>query len=359
MSNITSETIKNSLRHIIDRDSGADVVSSGLISGIVVRAGEAGAKVGFVITIDPKDKDGKAYLRKACEDQVRLLEGVESVTAVLTAQNSEPSPPKPESGYAQPRARAVWNVTPVEGVKKVIAVASGKGGVGKSTTAVNLALALTQKGLRVGLLDADIYGPSLPRMLGLTEHSGKPPAIVDGKMIPPVNHGIQCMSMGFITGEEAAILRGPMISKTLHQLLRFSHWDNVDVLLVDMPPGTGDIHLSMVQQVPLAGAVIVTTPQEVALMDARKALKMFEKVGVAVLGVVENMSYFTDAAGNSIPLFGEGGGQRLADEMHVPFLGDVPIDMAIREASDNGSFYKGICADSYKQISERLLAAVR
>jgi ATP-binding protein involved in chromosome partitioning len=355
MSKLTPEIVKKSLEHVIDRDAGVDVVSAGMISGIVIREGDVGAKVGFVITIDPKDKDSKAYLRQACEAQVSGLPGVESVTAVLTAQNSEPIPPKPEAGYAQARERAVWNVTPVEGVKKVIAIASGKGGVGKSTTAVNLGLALVKKGLRVGLLDADIYGPSLPRMLGLMEHTKQPPAIVEGKMVPPQNYGIQCMSMGFVTGAEAAILRGPMISKTLHQLLRFTRWDNLDVLLVDMPPGTGDIHLSMVQQVPLAGAVIVTTPQEVAVMDAQKSLKMFEKTGVAVLGVVENMSFYTDSNGVRINLFGEGGGKRLASDMKVPFLGDIPIDSSIGVAGDQGQSYQGICAQSYETIAGKLL----
>ena len=331
--------IKNCLSRVIDRDSGIDVISAGMISGIVVREG----KVGFVITIESKDKERKAYLRQACEEQVRLLPGVESVTAVLTAQGAEPIPPAPESGYASPRERAVWNVTPVAGVKKVIAVASGKGGVGKSTTSVNLALALQKNGLRVGLLDADIYGPSLPRMLGLANIK---PEIIDNKMIPPQAYGIQCMSMGFITGDDAAILRGPMISKTLHQLLRFTHWNDLDVLLVDMPPGTGDTHLSLVQQAPLFGAVIVTTPQEVALMDARKALKMFEKVDVKVLGVIENMSG---------GIFGSGGGKRLAEEMAVPFLGEIPMDAAIVTASDEGNAYGGSCLSAYSSISQHLI----
>jgi len=346
MSSITQETIKNSLSKVIDRDSGADIMSAGIVSGIIIREGEIGAKVGFVITIDPKDRERKAYLREACEAQVRKLSGVESVAAVMTAQNSEPIAPKPEAGYAGPRERAVWNITPVEGVKKVIAIASGKGGVGKSTTAVNLAMALQKKGLRIGLLDADIYGPSIPRMMAL---SGKP-EIIDNKMIPPENHGIQCMSMGFITGDDAAILRGPMISKTLHQLLRFSKWATIekplDFLVVDMPPGTGDIHLSMVQQVPLSGAIIVTTPQEVAVMDARKALKMFQKTGVVILGVIENMSG---------SIFGSGGGKKLAEEMDVPFLGAISMDAAIVEASDNGTSYSGACVEAYNKIANQLV----
>jgi len=337
MTSLTPDSIKHALRSVIDPISGRDVISAEMISGVVVREG----KIGFVLTIDPKDKDSKAGLREACEAAVKKLPGVESVTAVLTAQNSQPIPPKPETGYTQPRERAVWNITPIEGVKKVIAIASGKGGVGKSTTAVNLALAMAGSGLRVGLLDADIYGPSLPRMLGL---SGKPE--IDGqKMVPLIAHGIQCMSMGFITGDEAAILRGPMISKALHQMLRFTHWDNLDVLLVDMPPGTGDIHLSMVQAVPLTGAVIVTTPQQVAVIDARKCLQMFQKVGTPILGVIENMSG---------DLFGSGGGSALAQETGVPFLGSIPADVAIRETSDAGKAYSGRDVETYIGIAQKL-----
>ena len=334
----TAQTIREQLASVIDKDTGLDVVASGLISGIVVRDG---GKVGFMITIAPSDKDKKAHLAAQCESAVRNLEGVTSVTAVLTAHSNEPIPPKPEAGYTDPRARANWNLTPLEGVKKVIAVASGKGGVGKSTTAVNLALALSRAGKRVGLLDADIYGPSLPRMLGL----GGQPEIKDGKMVPLSGHGIACMSMGFITGDEAAILRGPMISKALQQMLRMTRWGELDVLIVDMPPGTGDIHLSMVQQVPLAGAIIVTTPQEVAVMDARKCLAMFQKVGVPILGVVENMSG---------EMFGSGGGAALSKEAGVPLLGDIAADSAIRIASDKGEAYSGPQSNHYQAIAALL-----
>ncbi len=348
MSSLTPDSIKKALATVIDRDSGTDVVSAGMISGMVIKEG----KVGFVLTIEPQFKESKAYLREACEGAVAALPGVVSVTAVMTAQGSEKIPPKPESGYAQPRERAVWNLTPVENVKRVIAVASGKGGVGKSTTALNVALAMARDGQRVGLLDADIYGPSLPRMLGL---SGQPP-IVDGKMTPPAAHGVECMSMGFITGDEVAILRGPMISKTLHQLLRFTRWGslggNLDTLIVDMPPGTGDIHLSMMQQVPLAGAIIVTTPQEVAVMDARKCLKMFVKLNVPVLGIVENMSYFVEpATGKRMALFGEGGGRKLADEAGVKFLGEIPIDPFIGQSAETAHAYDGAYAAAYATIA--------
>jgi len=347
---ITNQQILAALSQVIDRETGKNVVSAGLISGIAVKDG----KVGFLITIEPKDKEKKQHLRAECEAVVATLAGVSSVTAVLTAQGVDPIAPAPQSGYTQPRERAQWNLTPLENVKSVVAVASGKGGVGKSTTALNLALAFALAGKNVGLLDADIYGPSIPRMLGL---SGQP-EIVDGKMKPLTRYGIKTNSMGYIAGEQAAILRGPMITKALQQMLRLTAWGTkekpLDILLVDMPPGTGDIHLSLVQQVPLNGAIIVTTPQDVAVIDARKCAEMFQKTGVKILGVVENMSYFADANGNKINIFGEGGGKKLADEFNAPLLGNIPLDTALREASDNGLEYKGLCAQAYKDIISKL-----
>lgn len=231
------------------------------------------------------------------------------------------------------RRPAVWNFTPLEHVARVIAVGAGKGGVGKSTVAVGIARTLAGRGKRVALLDADIYGPSLPRMLGLME-AGKP-EFAEGKMQPHMAQGgVACLSIGFIAGDGAAVLRGPMITKALAQMLRGTAWGTAaspcDTLIVDLPPGTGDVQLSLAQQVPLSGAVIVTTPQEVAVADARKALDMFVKLRVPVLGVVENMSG---------EVFGAGGGSALAAESNVPFLGSVPLDARVREAGDAGGFY--------------------
>jgi ATP-binding protein involved in chromosome partitioning len=225
---------------------------------------------------------------------------------------------------------------PLPGVKNLIAVASGKGGVGKSTVAVNLALALAAEGARCGVLDADIYGPSQPRMLGL---EGRRPTSPDGKHIDPlVGHGLQCMSIGFLVDQETPMVwRGPMVTQALTQFLNDTNWDDLDYLIVDMPPGTGDIQLTLAQRVPVSGAIIVTTPQEIALLDARKGLKMFEKVDVRILGIVENMSTFIcPECGHHEAIFGEGGGQRLADQYNVPFLGALPLDIRIREQTDGG-----------------------
>ncbi len=342
MSKVERKNVEDRLRRVIDRDSGKDVVSAGIISGIVVRD----HKVGFVITIDAKDKERKAWLREACEAEVANMPGVESVTAVMAAERQAPA----RAQAPETRKPVVWNTTPLEHVKRVVAIASGKGGVGKSTLTVNLAQALIRQGQHVGILDADIYGPSIPRMLAL---SGQP-HIAESHMLPLIAHGIKCMSMGFITGEQAAILRGPMISKTLHQLLRSTRWGSeaepLDTLLVDMPPGTGDIHLSMAQQVPLTGVIIVTTPQQVAVIDARKALHMFVKLGVPVLGVIENMSG---------GLFGSGGGKMLAEEAGVPFLGEIALDAAIVEASDSGILYQGTEVMHYQAVAEKLFQAMQ
>jgi ATP-binding protein involved in chromosome partitioning len=251
----------------------------------------------------------------------------------------------------------------VEGVKNIIAIASGKGGVGKSTTAVNLALALAAEGARVGVLDADIYGPSQPTMLGI---SGQPKS-VDGKSLEPMtNHGLQAMSIGFmIDGEDTPMVwRGPMVTQALDQLLHQTRWDNLDYLVVDLPPGTGDIQLTLAQKVPVTGAVIVTTPQDIALMDARKGLKMFEKVGIKIVGIVENMStHICSKCGHEEHIFGAGGGEKMCADYNVEFLGGLPLDIRIREQTDSGNPTvvadpDGKIAKVYKQIARRIAVKV-
>ncbi len=251
---------------------------------------------------------------------------------------------------------------PLPGVKNVIAVASGKGGVGKSTTAVNLALALSAEGANVGLLDADIYGPSQPRMLGASER----PESRDGKSMEPiVSHGLQSMSIGYLIEEETPMVwRGPMVTQALEQLLRDTRWQDLDYLIIDLPPGTGDTQLTLAQKVPVSGAIIVTTPQDIALLDARRGLKMFEKVEVPVLGIVENMSiHICSNCGHEEHIFGEGGGQRMAAQYNVPFLGSLPLDIRIREETDGGrptvvaepdSRIAGLYRDIARRASARL-----
>jgi ATP-binding protein involved in chromosome partitioning len=227
-------------------------------------------------------------------------------------------------------------VKPVKGVKNIIAIASGKGGVGKSTTTVNLALALAADGASVGVLDADIYGPSMPRMLGL---SGKPTSDDGQSLNPMINHGIQTMSIGFLVEDDTPMIwRGPMVTQALEQLFNDTRWQDVDYLVVDLPPGTGDVQLTLAQKIPVSGAVIVTTPQDIALLDARKGLKMFDKVNVPVLGVIENMSiHICKKCGNEERIFGEGGGKRMSDEENVDLLGDLPLDISIRQLADDGT----------------------
>ena len=344
MSEISTQAVQDALRDVIEPASGRDIVSLGMVSGIMAREGT----VGFVLTIEPKDKQRLAELREQSEQAVKKLPGVKEVMAVLTAQSKQ----APD----QTKQRANWNLTPVEGVKHLIAVASGKGGVGKSTTAVNLAWAMQSLGLKVGLLDADIYGPSLPRMVGL-QGAEKPPMEKD-KILPPHKDGLPVMSMGFLMGEGAAIWRGPMLTKALQQMLRGVAWGELDVLVIDMPPGTGDVHISMVQQVPISGALLVTTPQEVAVMDARKCADMFDKAEVPVLGIIENMSYFADPSGARHTLFGEGGGKALAEFTRAPLLGQLPLDTAIGQAAEAGDAYPLSQPQSEAALAYRRMAGL-
>ena len=327
MAGVSEGEIREALRRVRDPDKGQDIVSLGMVSGLVIRDGN----VGFAIEVEAERGPKLEPLRKAAEAAVEALPGVLSVTAVLTAQ----APPRGRAEAPRGHAEAQRERGALPGVRAIVAVASGKGGVGKSTIAANLALALKANGLRVGVLDADIYGPSMPRMLGI---AGRPQSH-DGKILIPMrNYGIAAMSMGFLVAEETPMIwRGPMVMSALQQMLRQVEWGELDIMIVDMPPGTGDAQLTMAQQVPLAGAVIVSTPQDIALLDARKGLHMFEKVDVPVLGIVENMSYFLcPNCGHRSEIFSHGGARREAERLGTEFLGEVPLDLAIRETSDGG-----------------------
>ncbi len=350
MASVTRDDIAAALSAIMDEDSGKDVVSAGLIQGLVVREGH----VGFSVEVDPKKGAEKEPLRKACEEAVKRLPGVLSVTAVLTAHR-EGASPSAAKGHSHSRThdhshggeqrRTSQGAIQIPGVKAIIAVASGKGGVGKSTVAVNLALALSKLGRRVGLLDADIYGPSIPRMMGL---KGKPESKDGKKLLPKEKYGIRTMSIGYLVNEDTPMIwRGPMVQSALTQMMSDVEWGELDVLVVDMPPGTGDAQLTMAQRVPLTGAVVVSTPQEIALIDARKGFAMFEKTHVPVFGIVENMAYFVSpGSGEKSYIFGEGGARRMAEKLGCDFLGEVPLHMTIREKSDSGEPVVATAPDS-------------
>ncbi len=346
MGQISEQQVMAALEAVIEPSSETDIVSLGMVSGLVVKDGN----VGFVIEIDPRDGTKMEPVRKQAEETVHALPGVVSVTAVLTSHHeASAAPAGAQRGPGGPSARSGPPAGPgaqqaagpgaamqlVPGVRAIVAVASGKGGVGKSTIAANLALGLATLGLKIGVLDADIYGPSQPRMLGISGRPSSP----DGKTLTPLeNYGVKCMSMGFMVAEENPMIwRGPMVSSALQQMLRDVAWGELDILLVDMPPGTGDAQLTMSQQVPLAGAVIVSTPQDIALLDARKGLNMFRKVDVPVLGIIENMSLFIcPNCGHESHIFSHGGARLEAEKLGVEFLGEIPLDIEIRKTSDGG-----------------------
>jgi len=363
MADLSEAQVLNALRSVVDPDRRQDIVSLGMVSGVVVKTGH----VTFAIEVDPARGPALEPLRQAAERAVDALPGVLSVTAVLTAQRGPAAPPAQghgghghSHGHPQGQGHQRPGKLQLPGIRSIVAVASGKGGVGKSTTAVNLALALAGLGQRVGLLDADIYGPSMPRMMGL---SGKP-EMADAQTIKPMrNHGISVMSMGFLVAEDTPMIwRGPMVQSAIQQMLRDVAWGDLDVLVIDLPPGTGDAQLTLAQQVPLAGAVIVSTPQDIALLDARKGLNMFRKVEVPVFGIVENMSYFCcPNCGHRSEIFSHGGAREEAARLGVDFLGEIPLDIAIRETSDGGqpivvSAPGGAHAGAYRAIAEKVLA---
>ncbi len=343
---INENTVLNALRTVTMPEEGADIVALNRVVGLTLRAEAGGAHVRFAIEVDPRQGAALEPLREEAERVVGLIDGVLSVAAVLTAHRPAPT--------IQPR-QAAAKIT-LDGVRHIIAVASGKGGVGKSTTAVNLAVAMAANGLKVGLLDADIYGPSIPRLMGLR---GKPELNDDKKMVPMERYGIRAMSIGCLVDENASMVwRGPMVQSALVQLLRDVAWGELDVLVVDMPPGTGDVQLTMAQKVPLAGAVIVSTPQDIALIDARRGVGMFRKVDVPILGIVENMSYFLcPHCGERSNIFSHGGAAAEALKLGVPLLGEIPLDLAVRETSDAGTPIAATQPDSPQAQNYRAIAA--
>ena len=371
MTSELQQKVMDQLAKVKGPDLTGDLISLNLVENVLINSGKAI----FSIKVPAERAQELEPLREAAEKAVSQIEGIDSVTAVLTAErkpgagsNVRPAPSASQASNVPPpmQAQARGGANPattqkagVPGIKSIIAVASGKGGVGKSTTSVNLALGLASKGLSVGILDADIYGPSMPRMLGIT---GRPSA--QGKVLSPLEgFGLKVMSMGFLVEEETPMIwRGPMVISAITQMLREVAWGELDVLVVDMPPGTGDAQLTMAQQVPLAGAVIVSTPQDIALIDARKGLNMFRKVEVPILGLIENMSFFVcPSCGERSDIFGHGGAREEADRLGVPFLGEIPLHMDIRTNSDGGTPITVSSPDSthatiYKNIAGEVIA---
>jgi ATP-binding protein involved in chromosome partitioning len=359
-------TLKDEVLNALGKISGPDgapLPASGKLSDIVAGDG----KVFFSITVDAAAVKQWESVRAKAEGAVRAIPGVTSALVALTAERTggaagappHPQQQRPAAERGQPRGHGSPSPAGIPGVESIIAVASGKGGVGKSTTAVNLALGLRDLGLKVGILDADIYGPSMPKLLAIRE---KPQTLGGTRLKPIERHGMAVMSIGFLIEEETPMIwRGPMVMSALTQMLREVEWGALDVLVVDMPPGTGDAQLTMAQQVPLKGAVIVSTPQDLALIDARRGIAMFRKVNVPVLGIVENMSTFIcPHCGTRSDIFGHGGARHEAERLGVPFLGEVPLDIVIREKSDAGQPVVATAPDSaHAQIYRDIAARVR
>ena len=337
---ITEADVQARLKTLLDPNTGKDFVAGKSIRKVEVN----GADIAVDVQLGYPARTQHELLKKLIAQHLAALPGANRITVNMTQKITAHSVQR--------------GVKLIPGVKNIVAVASGKGGVGKSTTAANLALALATEGARVGVLDADIYGPSQPMMLGL---AGRPES-KDGKTLEPLEaYGVQAMSIGFLIDMDTPMVwRGPMVTQALEQLLKDTNWRDLDYLIVDMPPGTGDIQLTLAQKVPVTGAVIVTTPQDIALLDARKGLKMFEKVGVPIVGIVENMSvHVCSKCGHAEHIFGEGGAERMCRDYKVPFLGSLPLDIRIREQADSGrpsvvSDPDGAVADAYKAIARKV-----
>lgn len=342
---VSEEQVKEHLKHCIDPNTSTDFIHDKTLKKVSIQGG----KVSLEIALGYPAQSQFSAIEHLIGEHLLTLEGV--TEAVVNVRSEIVS-------HAAQRGVAL-----LPGVKNIIAVSSGKGGVGKSTTAVNLALALAAEGARVGILDADIYGPSQPLMMGL---QGQRPETPDGKsLIPLSQYGIQVMSMGFLVDEDQAMVwRGPMVTQAMMQLLNDTRWDNLDYLVIDMPPGTGDIQLTLSQKVPVTGAIVVTTPQDIALLDAKKGLRMFEKVGVPVLGVVENMSmHICSQCGHTEAIFGEGGGAKMASQYGIQLIGQLPLDLSIRLGTDAGkpsvaSDPDGKVAEIYKAIARQVAIKV-
>lgn len=364
---LSEAQILAALTRIKGPELAGNIVDLGLVSGVVVRDG----KVFFAISVPAKDAEALEPMRQAAEKVVAALPGVHSVMAVLTAERAPGSGPrqspmvasKPQAAPRAPEAKP--GIPGVPGIRHIIAVASGKGGVGKSTTAVNLALGFQAMGLETGVLDVDIYGPSVPKLLGI---ASRPEAAPNGKLRPLESFGLKAMSMGFLVEEDQAMIwRGPMITSAIVQMLREVNWGNLDVLVLDMPPGTGDAQLTIAQQAPVSGAVIVSTPQDLALIDARKGLNMFRDVDVPVLGLIENMSYYIcPCCGERYDIFSHGGAEKEAARVGLPFLGAIPLNGEIRRLSDEGlpitatepdspfaAIYKAIAKSTWAELQQR------
>ncbi len=342
MSTLTESRVRELLAGVVDPHTGIDLVASAAVRAVGVDGDRVAVEIALGYPAKSYHDRLAAEIKQHLEIDDDIAQATVSVTTRIVAHKVQDK------------------LTPLPGVKNIIAVASGKGGVGKSTVAANLALALAAEGANVGVLDADIYGPSQPRMLGIEGRPESP----DGRSIEPmVNHCVQVMSIGFLVGEDTPMIwRGPMVTQALTQLLNDTRWHDLDFLVIDLPPGTGDIQLTLAQRVPVAGAVIVTTPQDIALLDAKRGLQMFEKVSVPVLGIIENMAtHVCSKCGHEEHVFGEGGGERMARQYHVPLLGSLPLDIRIREQADGGNPTVAAMPDSdiaarYREIARKAAA---